>query len=149
MCRRLYCLGLCKYTVTFAQRRNRLMTHFTERTPVVKRRISVFSIPPKDNKTATSQWVDCCFPFAPRNINSRFRTPTLTGSAMDREVSRRPRTAESRVRFQAYHSGHCGVQSGPDKELALLISSHQRSSFIFPFIHLFFDPSPVLYNVSN
>ena len=34
----LYCLGLCKYT--FAQRRNRLTTHFSERIPVVKRRIS-------------------------------------------------------------------------------------------------------------
>ena len=36
----LYYLGLCKYT--FAQRRNRLTTHFSERIPVVKRSISVF-----------------------------------------------------------------------------------------------------------
>ena len=35
----LYSLGLCKNT--FAQRRNRLTTHFSERIPVVKRRISV------------------------------------------------------------------------------------------------------------
>jgi len=28
--------------MTFAQRRNRLTTHFSERIPVVKRRISVF-----------------------------------------------------------------------------------------------------------
>ena len=39
MCSRLYYLGLCKYT--FAQRRNRLTTHFSERIPVVKRPISV------------------------------------------------------------------------------------------------------------
>jgi len=31
---------LCKYT--FVQRRNRLTTHFSERIPVVKRRVSVF-----------------------------------------------------------------------------------------------------------
>ena len=35
----MYYLGLCKYT--FAQRRNRLTTHFSARIPVVKRRISV------------------------------------------------------------------------------------------------------------
>jgi len=35
----VYCLGLCKYK--FAQRRNRLTTHFSERIPVVKRHISV------------------------------------------------------------------------------------------------------------
>jgi len=35
----VYYLGLCKYT--FAQRRNRPTTHFSERIPVVKRRISV------------------------------------------------------------------------------------------------------------
>jgi len=29
--------------MTFAQRRNRLTTHFSERIPVVKRRISVFN----------------------------------------------------------------------------------------------------------
>jgi len=32
-------VGLCKHT--FAQRRNRLTKHFSERIPVVKRRISV------------------------------------------------------------------------------------------------------------
>jgi hypothetical protein len=32
-------LGLCKYTL--AQRRNRLTTRFSERIPVVKRRVSV------------------------------------------------------------------------------------------------------------
>jgi hypothetical protein len=38
----MYCLGLCKYTVmTFAQRRNRLKTHLSERIAVVKRRLSV------------------------------------------------------------------------------------------------------------
>ena len=36
----LYYLSLCKYT--FAQRRNRLTTHFSEGNPVVKRRISVY-----------------------------------------------------------------------------------------------------------
>jgi hypothetical protein len=35
----LYYRCLCKYT--FAQRRNRLKTYFSERIPVVKRRISV------------------------------------------------------------------------------------------------------------
>ena len=35
----LYYVSLCKYT--FAQRRNRLTTHFSERIPVVKRRIYV------------------------------------------------------------------------------------------------------------
>ena len=35
----LYYLVLCKYTL--AQRRNRLTTHFSERIPVVTRRISV------------------------------------------------------------------------------------------------------------
>jgi len=35
----LYCLGLCKYT--FAQRQYRLTTHFSERIPVVNRRISL------------------------------------------------------------------------------------------------------------
>ena len=35
----LYYIGLCKYT--FAQRRNRLATHFSERFLVVKRRVSV------------------------------------------------------------------------------------------------------------
>ena len=44
MCSRLYYdlysyLGLCKHT--FAQRRNRLTTHFSERIAVVKRRIFV------------------------------------------------------------------------------------------------------------
>jgi hypothetical protein len=34
---RLYYRGLCTYTMTFAQRRNRLTTHFSERIPVVKR----------------------------------------------------------------------------------------------------------------
>jgi hypothetical protein len=36
----LYYLGLCKYT--FAQRRNRLTTRFSEHIPVVKRRISAY-----------------------------------------------------------------------------------------------------------
>ena len=39
MCSRLYYLGLCKYT--FAQRRNRLTTRFSERIPVYKRRMTV------------------------------------------------------------------------------------------------------------
>jgi hypothetical protein len=38
----LYCLGLCKYT--FAQRRNRLTTHFSEHIPGVKRCISALTI---------------------------------------------------------------------------------------------------------
>jgi len=38
----LYYLGLCKYT--FARRRNCLKTHFSERIPVVKRRISVSAV---------------------------------------------------------------------------------------------------------
>ena len=37
----MYYLGLC--TCTFARRRNRLMTHFSERILVVKRRISVLT----------------------------------------------------------------------------------------------------------
>ena len=40
----LYYLGLCQvHSMTFARRRNRLTTHFSERYPVVKRRISVLS----------------------------------------------------------------------------------------------------------
>jgi hypothetical protein len=38
----LYYLGLFKYT--FAQRRNRLTTRFSERIPFVKRRTSVYNI---------------------------------------------------------------------------------------------------------
>ena len=34
-----------KHCMTFAQRRNRLKTHFSERNPVVKRRVSVFNFP--------------------------------------------------------------------------------------------------------
>jgi hypothetical protein len=47
VCSRLYYRGSCKDT--FAQRRNRLTTHFSERIPAVKRRISVLappSVPP-------------------------------------------------------------------------------------------------------
>jgi len=40
VCSRLYQQGFCKYT--FAQRRNRLTTHFSGRNPVVKRRIPVY-----------------------------------------------------------------------------------------------------------
>ena len=36
----LYCLGLCKYT--FAQQRNCLTTHLSERIPVLKRCITVY-----------------------------------------------------------------------------------------------------------
>jgi len=45
VCERLYYRGLCKYTLrtTFAQRRNRITTHFTERIPVVKRRNAPYS----------------------------------------------------------------------------------------------------------
>jgi len=43
VCSRLYYLGLCKYTVTFAQWRNRLTMHFSERFSVVKRRVTVLS----------------------------------------------------------------------------------------------------------
>jgi len=39
VCNRQYYLGLCKYT--FAERRNRPTTHFSDRIPVVKRCISV------------------------------------------------------------------------------------------------------------
>ena len=39
VCSRLYSLGLCRYT--FAQRRNRPTTHFSDRIPGVQRRISL------------------------------------------------------------------------------------------------------------
>ena len=39
----IYYLGLCKYTMTFAPRRNRLTSHFSEGIPVVKRSMTVVS----------------------------------------------------------------------------------------------------------
>ena len=48
MCSRLYYPGSCKYT--FA-RRNRLTTHFSERIPVVKRRIFVQTSGPQPGDT--------------------------------------------------------------------------------------------------
>jgi hypothetical protein len=44
VCSRLYYLGLCKYNVWRPHRRNRLTTHFSERIPVVKRRMTVYFI---------------------------------------------------------------------------------------------------------
>ena len=34
-----------RYSMTFAQRRNRLTTHFSERIPVVKRRMTLHRLP--------------------------------------------------------------------------------------------------------
>jgi hypothetical protein len=41
--------------MTFAQRRNRLTTHISERIPVVKRRISVYTASQQENFTTTTQ----------------------------------------------------------------------------------------------
>jgi len=49
----MYYLGLCQYM--FAQRRNRLTTHFSERIPAVKRRVSVFG----KALLVTSTWHHC------------------------------------------------------------------------------------------
>jgi len=46
---------LCKYT--FAQRRNRLTTHFLEHIPVVKRRISVYAPRNVNKDTDWNEWI--------------------------------------------------------------------------------------------
>jgi hypothetical protein len=57
VCRRQYYVGLSTYT--FARRRNRLTTHFSERIPVAKRRIYVLSniiFPPKKHRSSNSSF---------------------------------------------------------------------------------------------
>jgi len=48
----LYYFGLCMCTLTFAQRLSRLTTHFSERIPVVKRRVTVY---------LKLKWLGFCF----------------------------------------------------------------------------------------
>ena len=64
----LYYLGLCKYT--FAQRRNRLSTHFSEGIPVVKRRMSVIHVYTSILKVKVwfMRWPFCLHVFSPFKV---------------------------------------------------------------------------------
>ena len=68
--------------MTFAQRRNRLTTHFSERIPVVKRRISVQS-------SCSNSMMHCMLLMqpSPSDISSPFSTPSLKRET-DRERER-------------------------------------------------------------
>jgi len=62
--------------MTFAQRRNRLTTHFSERIPVVKRRISViklFFLPgkaPKEIHAILTETLACFLPGRAKDLSA-------------------------------------------------------------------------------
>jgi hypothetical protein len=62
--------------MTFAQRRNRLTTHFSERIPVVKRRISVIKLfflqgkAPKEIQTILTETLACVLPGRAKDLSA-------------------------------------------------------------------------------